>query len=374
MRRFLPPRLRYDPAALDVAVPPKTEIRLFIGPVNFAGQAWQWARSAERNIDSVGAVVMAYRLGTEFGFPVDDSVPVAGYLYSKTWQTRQRDSVRDKFTHVIVEAERHLFGRVFDQKLDDQIDELVSNGVRVAMLCHGSDIRLPSRHAAENPYSPFHKDVWDQTPFLERQARENRALLDRLRLPVFVSTPDLLDDVPYASWLPVVVEPERWRTASEPLFRNVPVVAHAPSEGMVKGSELIDPVMRMLHDEGVVQYLRVTNVPAAEMPRIYGDADIVLDQFRLGGYGVAACEALAAGRVVVGHVSEAVREHIQQATGRDVPIVEATADSLEEVIRRIVAGPDRYRTVAREGMQFVDSVHDGRFAADVMRPFLLGRH
>ena len=106
------------------------------------------------------------------------------------------------------------------------------------------------------------------------------------------------------------------------------------------------------------------------MPAVYGSADIVLDQFRIGDYGVAACEALAAGRVVVGHVSEHARAHVRHATGRDLPIVEATIDSLEAVLTDIVTHRERFAAVAREGLPFVTGVHDGRFSADVLRPFL----
>ena len=370
LNRVLPGKYRYDPAELRVAVPPETPVRLFIAPVNWAGQAWRWARAAERNIDGVGAVTMAYRAGGEFGHPADLVIPATGYVLSSGWQRRQRDAVRNGFTHVIIEAERHIFGRVYDQTVDAQVRDLLAAGVRVAFLCHGSDIRLPSRHAAGNEDSPFHGSLGGLTARLEKQALENKALLDRSRLPVFVSTLGLLRDVPGAGWLPVVVDPGLWATESIPLTRNRPVVAHAPSRASMKGSELIDPVMRGLHDAGLIEYVRIEGVPAAEMPAVYQNADVVLDQFRLGDYGVAACEALAAGRVVVGHVNADVRARVQAATGRDLPIVEATASTLGGIISDICENRERYRTIATSGVDFVHAVHDGRRSADVLRPFL----
>ena len=370
LNRILPGKYRYDPAELRVAVPPATPVRLFIAPVNWAGQAWRWARAAERNIDGVGAVTMAYRVGGEFGHPADLVIPATGYVLSSGWQRRQRDAVLTGFTHVIIEAERHIFGRVYDQRVDAQVQELLAAGVRVAFLCHGSDIRLPSRHAADNPDSPFHGSLDGLTARLEKQALENKALLDRSRLPVFVSTLGLLRDVPGAGWLPVVVDPGLWATESIPLMRDRPVVAHAPSRASMKGSELIDPVMRGLHDAGLIEYVRIEGVPAGEMPAVYQNADVVLDQFRLGDYGVAACEALAAGRVVVGHVNADVRARVKAATGHDLPIVEATAATLGGIISDICENRERYRTIAMSGVDFVHAVHDGRRSADVLRPFL----
>jgi len=367
--RVLPRRLRYDPRSLAVASPPHTPTRLFIGPVNFAGQGWQWARAAER-LPGVGAVSMAYRIGTEFGYEVDQGVPASAYVFSRSWQAAQLQAVRSGFTHVMVEAERRLFGRVYDQTVEQQVRGLVDAGLAVSMLAHGSDIRLPSRHAAEHSDSPFADASWDQVAVFERQASENLALLRRLGLPVFASTLGLLSDVPDAGWLPVVVDVEAWGGGDPPLTRARPVVAHAPSSGRMKGSDLVDPALTRLHDQGAIEYVRVSGVAAASMPDVYRNADIVLDQFRLGDYGVAACEALAAGRVVVGHVSPAVREAVLVRTGRSLPVVESRGADIERTLTDILADPERARAVAEEGAAFVREVHDGRKSADAMRGFL----
>ncbi|WP_147436199.1 glycosyltransferase [Mycetocola manganoxydans] len=349
---------------------PETPIRLYVAPVNWAGQGWQWARAAERFIPGVGAVSMAYRLDSDFGFPVDVSVPVGAFVLSGRWQREQRRVVLSSFTHVLLEAERHVFGRVYDQSVVDQARDITSSGVSLAMLCHGSDIRLPSRHAARHEWSPFADAADAGTAVLEKQASANRRILDEVGAPVFVSTPDLILDVPEATWLPVVVDAARWSNSEDILATTRPRVVHAPSKGSLKGSDLIDPVLAGLAEEGLIDYRRVEGVPAAQMPDVYHSADIVLDQFRIGSFGVAACEAMAAGRIVVGHVTAQAREYVEAQTGLELPIVEATPDSIEAVIRDICARPDHFRPNGARGRAYVESVHDGRFAADVLRGFL----
>ena len=164
---LLPKKYRFNPHDLPVVEVPAAATRLLIAPVNWAGQGWQWARAASSNLPDVGAVSMSYRVPGEFSFPVDTEVPVAGFVFSSEWQRRQLRIVRDQFTHVIVEAERPIFGRVFDQTVEDQVRILTRHGVAVAMLCHGSDIRLPSRHAAAHADSPFREGLWEPTPMLE---------------------------------------------------------------------------------------------------------------------------------------------------------------------------------------------------------------
>lgn len=371
IRALLPTRYRYAPAS--VPPPPEappTRVRLYIAPVDWAGQGTRWARAAERHLADVGAVSMAYRVGGEFGHPVDLAVPVGAYVTSRRWQTAQRDAVLTGFTHVLIEAERAPFGAVLTETVADQVRELRARGLAVAMVCHGSDIRLPSRHAATHADSPFAAGLLPSTPALERAAVANRRLLDELALPTFVSTPDLLIDVPYAAWLPVVVDVEHWRPGPPVLERAVPIVAHAPSRGVMKGSDLIDPTMRALEEEGLIEYRRLEGVPAHEMAGAIGSADIVLEQFRLGSYGVAACEALASGRLVIGNVTEQVRQHVRAVTGRELPVVQSTAADLAAVVRGLLADREAARRQAETGRAFVLEVHDGRRSAAVLAPFL----
>jgi hypothetical protein len=368
--RVLPGAFRFD--AGQVPPPPRTpdtRIRLYIAPVNYAGQGWQWARAAERGIEGVGAINMVVRTAADFRHPADDVVPLGYYAASRRWQRERFEAVASGYTHVIIESERQPFGAVLDETVESQVSRLRDRGVEVIMLCHGSDIRLPSAHLTSEPESPFDGPMAGSARALERIARDNRRMLARLGLPILVSTPGNLD-VPGSVWLPVVVEREIWGGGPPALRGSRPLVAHAPSSGALKGSDLVDPIAQRLHDEGVIEYRRITAVPFEEMPDAYRAADIVLDQFRLGDYGVAACEAMAAGRLVIGHVSPAVRDAVESATGSALPILEASARDLEALLRQVAAAPETYRTIAEDGRRFVGVVHDGSASARVLAPLL----
>jgi glycosyltransferase involved in cell wall biosynthesis len=344
--------------------------RLLIAPVNSAGQAYAWARAAER-LPGVAAANFAYRdPGDVFDYPADHRVPTALFRSNERWQKAQRRAIEKSFTHVIVESGRQVLGSGGSPA--EQIAELRSRGVRVALLFHGSDIRTPSLHAAAEADSPFRDGRYADTARLEEIARRNHALIEQTGLPVFVSTPDLLGFVAGATWLPVVVDPERWSAAAQhaPLARERAVVVHAPSNAGLKGSELVRERMRALDATGLIEYRELTGVPADEMPRHYGDADIVLDQFSLGIYGVAACEALAAGRVVVSHVSPDTRAAVRERTGLELPIVEASAASLEQTLRDLLADREASSQRAALGPRFVAAVHDGARSARVLDGFL----
>ncbi|MEL0626279.1 hypothetical protein V6245_04890 [Salinibacterium amurskyense] len=371
--RVLPASQRYDPTQLPQPeqVDGTARSRLFIAPANSAGQGWAWAQAVNNFLDDSVATNMAVVGPHDFGFGCGQPVPLGVYRWSTRWQRAQRTAVPAQFTHVLVESDRPLFGDALQRTAAADIDKLRRAGVSVALLFHGSDIRLPSRHAARMTWSPFHGDRWSLTPALQQRASELQQRLTASSLPTFFSTPDLALDVPDGQWLPVVVDPAAWQIGEPALSHGgVPVVAHAPSKAAVKGSDLVDPVMAKLEAEGLIRYVRVENVPSAEMPAVYTSVDIVLDQFSLGIYGVAACEAMAAGRVVVSFVSDQVRDFVADATGLSLPIIDISPDAIEAEMRALLADRERMLEYASRGPEFVRTVHNGRLSASVLAEFL----
>lgn len=369
-------RMALNPAAFGYRwneIPPPTpapdaRVRLLIGPVNYAGQAWSWARAASRHPD-VEAVNLSLDSANTYGFPNDVVLDERVYWRSDYWGRRQLAAVASNFTHVLYEAEKPMFGRAcgFDVRAETQ--RLRVAGVGVGMVSHGTDLRSPRRHRALDEWSPFadHTDPWVRE--LEHRTALNEQLLADLETPIFVSTPDLLLDVPMATWLPIVTDPPRW-SADQPFGHERIRVTHAPSSARIKGSELIAPILDRLDNEGILDYAPVSGVPAARMPDVYRGVDVVLDQFRIGSYGVIAIEAMAAGRLVVAHVHDHVREYVRRTTGWELPVIQATPDTLEDVLRDIVARPDFYRARARFGPSFVRNVHDGRRTIGALGEFL----
>lgn len=340
-------------------------VRVLITPVNYSGQARAWGRALEESSSRISARNLAIEVVGGFDFDADVVVPMSTYHNDADWQQREFDAAAAA-THVLIEAEEPPFGRLLGRSVAAQANALMERGVSVAYLAHGTDVRLPSRH--------LHDDVWSHyndesiyVPRLEALTARNIALLTGSGRPYFVSTPDLLRDLPDAQWCPVVVAPDRWATQrQEREAGKTLTVAHAPSVSAVKGTALILPALERLVAEGVITLDLVSGVPSAEMPQVFANADVVIDQMRIGSYGVAAVEAMAAGCVVVGHVSHPIRDLITRQTGAELPIVEATVDTIEDTLRALAAESDLSERRSA-GRAFVNRVHDGRLSAHVLR-------
>jgi glycosyltransferase involved in cell wall biosynthesis len=344
--------------------PARSTRGLLIGRVNSAGQASAWARAVARSYPVTSAQSFAIEKPGAFAHGADILIPATEFSDSE-WQPRFLAEIRNRHSHVLVESLHALLPELA-AGVEGGLGLLERNQFRVGLIFHGSDIRDPEIHEKLNPGSPFPRlrDA-GQTHFVDtlaRNARLRRDVAEWFGDPIFVSTPDLIDYVDRAWWLPVTVEMSRWATSGPVLNRRRPVVLHAPSNELLKGSDVIDRVLRKLAEEDVVDYVRAPRVPADDMPALVATSDVVVDQLHLGLYGVLACEAMAARRLVVSEVGDRVRARVPV----DIPIVEVDEYSLEATLRRIASEPARFRDVAEAGPGFVRRFHDGTLSARIL--------
>lgn len=341
---------------------------LGIGPTNLAGQGGAWAHAVAHHL---GAEAEAWQLERDDGllFPAARRIASAEWL-SPVWQLGEFSRLTDGYTHLLSEGLVSLFGSLNTGWASDDLQELYHAGIRVGVVFHGSDIRDPRRHRALEKYSPFAAADHPLTQAMERRAREAADALNEFDGPRYVTTPDLLDDVPDALWLPVVVDLPAGAAVSEagrpPLERERPVVVHVASNPFLTGTDLIEPVVRELHERGLIEYRRLESVSPDRLPAVLREADVVLDHFLLGSYGVLSCQAMAAGRITVCHVGARTRERI----GTPLPILQATPDTLGEVLERVVADRRWALEAAAAGPDFVREFHDGRMSARILADFL----
>ena len=168
-----------------------------------------------------------------------------------------------------------------------------------------------------------------------------------------------------ARWVPgaVVVPPGidlRPFAPHPPAGGPRPLVVHAPSNRAKKGTEAVIAACAQLP----VDLDLVEGVPHDEARERYARADIVVDQLVVGWHGVFAIEAMALGKPVVGHVKEDVVDRTEQAFGVRLPIVPATAETLTETLRALVADPQLRRDLGARGRAYVEQVHDIDKVAD----------
>lgn len=343
----------------DAAARAKGPTRLAVGPRNMAGQAYLIATAVQARLGIPALSFAIERDGLQF--PIHRNIPTAVWR-DPTWQLRQREDLRAGFTHVLAESGTGVLGSLNGGFIDEQLPLLREDGLEVGVVFHGSELRDPRRHS-QRPYSPYAVDD-ELTRSLEQATARLRAHLANLDIPVFVTTPDLLQDID-GTWLPVVIEYAKWSSAVEPFTREVPTVLHLPSRSRLKGSEHVDSVAYALAEEGLIEYLRPTeHVSPAEVLSLIEQADIVIDGIVIGAYGVMSCQTLAAGRISIANLSELGKLE------SECPIVNADPGTLDSALHELLANRETWHQLSEAGRDYVTRYHDGAYTARTLQSFL----
>lgn len=346
---------------------------LLIGPANYAGQASAWADAVQTHlaIDSVSLTRRSRLLSLAgrggFKFSTTRVLPDPRLQLPLSQNLRAVVATRG-ITHFAIDGFLPIRPRA--NGLASDIEWLGRRGIQIALIAHGSDVRHPDLHMEMNGFSYFRDAPFQWVESRRKTARENRDIALGCGLPLFVSTPDLLADLPSASWLPVTTNLAKWSSLPPPQFSYRPRVLHLPSRRIppIKGTEYIEPVLQRLHDERLIRWISVERVAPKYLPLLIGKVDIVVDQILTGSYGVAAVEAMAAGRVVVGGIrADLIRERVFPDTP---PIVNVDPVNFEVEFRRLLRHPAWCHELASSGPGYVHRYHDGRQAATAMSPFL----
>lgn len=343
-----------------------TPIKLGLGPANYAGQLATLATAITDAREDVSAEVFMHKSSRSFGYPADVVVPRRSFrrLEPRIDEARR---ILPRYTHLIADGFVPAFGGLNGPTIAGDLPALLNRGISVALLSHGSDIRDPRRHMETHEFSHYR---YAPSDFLEQMieiSAWNRATAESSGLPVFVTTPDLLDDVPSATWSPLVVDLDRWASDQPVMERARPVVLHAPSKRWTKGTDLFIESLEELDSRGLIELRLAEGLPWRKMREEVQGADIVVDQFSVGSYGAFACEAMAAGRPVVAYLDE----HLSDAIGEQPPIVNTRADQVATAIEELLDDRDRAVKLGAEAVAYVRKYHDGTRSALAFNDFLL---
>jgi hypothetical protein len=149
-------------------------------------------------------------------------------------------------------------------------------------------------------------------------------------------------------------------TPSPPSDRERPLVVHAPSNRATKGTDAVIRACASLPvDLELVEGLR--NEEALER---YRAADIIVDQLKVGWYGVFAIEAMALGKPVVCYLHDDALRRTEAAFGVTVPLVTASPETLTERLRPLVDSAAERRRIGAASRAYVERLHDADKIAD----------
>jgi hypothetical protein len=128
-------------------------------------------------------------------------------------------------------------------------------------------------------------------------------------------------------------------------------IGHAPNHGHFKGTRYLVGSIEHLRARGYpIELVSVSGVANSEVIALFRSCDIVADQFIAGFHGYTALEAMALGKPVLCYLrdTEAV---IDPST---CPIINCSPDTLEEILRRCLAGDFDLAEIGRRSRSYIE--------------------
>ncbi|MBI2058300.1 MAG: glycosyltransferase [Nitrospirae bacterium] len=180
------------------------------------------------------------------------------------------------------------------------------------------------------------------------------------RRTFLVSTPDLLDFLPEATWIPNLVPiddplylPHESRVAThESRVR----IGQSPTKKEIKDTELLVRVYAGLKARynGFLDLDLIENVPHSECLERKRNCHIFFDHLQ-GYFGVSSLEALSQGTPTIARLAERTRSEAARFAGTDALPWLAAGDSaeLETVLGRLISDGDHRMETGRNSREFM---------------------
>lgn len=165
---------------------------------------------------------------------------------------------------------------------------------------------------------------------------------------LFVSTPDLLPFAPNSKWLPNPVYIENYMGA---VPSNDPIIIHSPSNPLLKGTS---DILKVLDTIPNIKFKIISGVPYEEALDHYSKATIVIDQIKIGWYGMVSLECMAIGTPTMCYISPELIKYIQTP----YPIFITSEKTLKSDILLLLQNKDLRIKQIENGKNYVSTVHN----------------
>ncbi len=233
-------------------------------------------------------------------------------------------------------------------------------GKTIIFNYRGSEVRSgksfkrlsPFNYVEENPGKLF-------TKFPDEQIDRLRSVVDTLSHRVLVPDPELQSYVPNSVIVPRAIDLTEWPFVGAVNSQD-PIVIHAPSRRVVKGSDYVIQAVNELKAEGLrFRFELIENLSNDEAREKYKKSDIVVDQLRIGWYGVFAVEAMALGKAVVSYIRDDLYHHL----GDIPPLCNANPTNIKEKLRHLIKDHGKRKRMGERARAYCEDLHDSEKVA-----------
>jgi glycosyltransferase involved in cell wall biosynthesis len=267
-----------------------------------------------------------------------------------------------------------------------EFEFLKRHGVAIVCYFTGNDIRAPlelERFEKETGVATLgaryrRVNAMMVSPEYDAAQRVTAADADRFADAVFTARVDQLGHLtrPTEPFLYLLGD-DAFGDDRTPLEQRLPVLLHAPSSPVIKGTDLVRAAVAQLREEGYeFEYVELTGVAHDEVRAAVRRADIVLNQFYALMPGVFGVEALAAGCAVLMSADPEVETDLPPGS-RDAWLV-TRPDDVTDHLRALLDDPSLVAAYGERGRAWARTwaaaSRTGAFLRDVLDEVVRGEY
>jgi glycosyl transferase family 1 len=223
----------------------------------------------------------------------------------------------------------------------------------------GSDMRIAELAERDNPYYTRRGNSYEYEHVETKEGSFGRqALFGEHGVTTCFAPP----------WFERYIKPGLFRSVHDSFLRILPdefeialpanarrpVIVHAPSARAAKGTAAVERAVERLRQRFDFEFVLLHGITRQQVLETVRRCDVFLDQFVIGEYGMASLEAMAFGKPVLCYL----RPDVVQRSPGQLPIVNATQDTLEEQLGRLLGDAALRRSIGEASRRYVESHHD----------------
>lgn len=253
----------------------------------------------------------------------------------------------------------HFGGTFFPDKSD--LELLHQAGKKMVVHHRGSDARILSSAKKNNPYVRV-KPEWTEEKIRENLSKLSKYIDHAIALDYEIET-YIQEYYKSTHVIPHIIDIGKLQP-NYPAVKQKPLVVHAPTKRNLKGTEFVLDAVNQLKSDGIAfDFKLIEGLNHADTMKLLSEADIVIDQLRIGSAGYLTTEAMALGKPVICFI----REDLIDKYPDEFPVVNANPDNIAEVLTNVINNPAEWKTLGVAGRAYAKKYHS---AANVVNQYI----
>ncbi len=238
----------------------------------------------------------------------------------------------------------------------EELAAIKAAGKRLYVFAYGADVRTRTATLALGRWN-FCIDCHDPGRYCVCDDARGKSIMAAFagHATALVSLGDMLTYVPHAKHIAYwPIDTVQLSSVGAGPQTGVLKIAHAPNHSHFKGTSYLEASIERLRARGFsIELLRISGVPNADVLRLFGEADLIADQFIGGAYGYTALEAMARAKPVMTYV----RAPSLALAADECPFLNVTPDTLDHVLAWCCTHRDALAAIGRQGRVYVERHH-----------------